>query len=85
MIDDQHDEMLQGLAEAYHPPPPTPREEIWARIQEARATPETEPQVLPFRPRIGSSRSPMAQALIWVTGDRGRPGGRYWAGTPDSR
>jgi len=68
MIDDQHDEVLQGLAEAYHPPPPTPREQIWARIQAARAVPDAEPQVLPFRPGIGSPRSAVARALTWVTG-----------------
>lgn len=36
MNDDQLDERLRDLAQGYRPPPETPREEIWARIEAAR-------------------------------------------------
>jgi hypothetical protein len=49
MSDDQLDERLREAARAYNAPPETPREEMWARIQAARARPET--RVLQFRPR----------------------------------
>lgn len=69
MIDDQHDDMLQELAAEYHAPPPTPREEIWARIQAERARNGTDAPVLPFRARpVGRLRSPAARAMAWVTG-----------------
>ncbi len=37
MTEDRFEEFLQEAAQAYNPPPPTPREEMWARIRSARA------------------------------------------------
>lgn len=68
MMDDQHDDMLRDLAAEYNAPPPTPREELWSRIQAARANPADEPRVLPFRPRAGWTGTPLARALTWATG-----------------
>ncbi|MGE0439771.1 MAG: hypothetical protein AB7L66_10525 [Gemmatimonadales bacterium] len=36
--DDRLDERTEAMARDYHAPPPTPREEIWARIEAARRT-----------------------------------------------
>lgn len=36
MTDDRFEEFLREEAESYRTPPPTPREEIWARIEAAR-------------------------------------------------
>ena len=36
MNDDRFDDLLQEAARSYHIPPETPREEMWARIQESR-------------------------------------------------
>jgi len=48
MADERMDELVKGLREEYNPPPPTPREEMWAAI-EARLT-----------PRAGSEGTPEA-------------------------
>lgn len=49
MNDDQLDERLREAARSYNAPPETPREEMWARIEAARARPS--PRVLEFKPR----------------------------------
>jgi hypothetical protein len=49
MNDDQLDERLREAARSYNAPPETPREEMWARIQAARARPS--PRVFEFKPR----------------------------------
>lgn len=36
MSEDRFEEFLKEAVQSYHPPPETPRERIWARIQEAR-------------------------------------------------
>ncbi len=36
---DEFDEFLKEAAKGYHPPPPVPREAIWARISASRANP----------------------------------------------
>lgn len=36
MMDDRFDDVLREAARGYNAPPPTPREEIWARIEAAR-------------------------------------------------
>ena len=37
MDDDRLDDLLRDAAKDYHPPAPTPREEIWAHIERRRA------------------------------------------------
>ncbi|MBA3316592.1 MAG: hypothetical protein H0T50_00675 [Gemmatimonadales bacterium] len=49
MNDDRLDQRLREAARGYNAPPETPREEIWAKIQAARAQPA--PRVLEFKPR----------------------------------
>jgi hypothetical protein len=49
MTDDRLDQRLQEAARAYHAPPETPREEMWARIAAARQH-EAAP-VRPLRPQ----------------------------------
>ncbi len=44
--DEQFNEWLRDAARAYHAPGPTPREEMWARIEEQRA----KPRVVALRP-----------------------------------
>ena len=56
MSDEQLDERIRDAARAYHAPPETPREEMWARISAARqrgsgAAGQRGTRVLPFRPR----------------------------------
>ncbi|MDZ4863625.1 MAG: hypothetical protein SGJ01_09290 [Gemmatimonadota bacterium] len=41
MTDDELDPNLTKIARAYHQPPEPPREQLWARIAEARKTPVT--------------------------------------------
>jgi hypothetical protein len=49
MTDDQLDERIRGAAREYNAPPQTPREEMWARIAEARRGRVAEPRVIPLR------------------------------------
>jgi hypothetical protein len=49
MTDDQLDERIRGAAREYNAPPATPREEMWARIAEARRGRVPEPRVIPLR------------------------------------
>ncbi len=49
MNDDRLDQRLREAAGSYNAPPETPREEMWAKIQAARARPAT--RVFEFRPR----------------------------------
>ena len=37
MSDDRFDQFLKREAPTYNPPPPTPRDELWARIETARS------------------------------------------------
>lgn len=67
MIDDSQDETLRALAAEYHQPPPTPREEIWARIQAERAASGGTTPVIALRPDVRRG-SPATRALAWVTG-----------------
>ena len=36
MSEDRLDELIDDLARGHHPPPPTPREEMWSKIEAAR-------------------------------------------------
>ena len=49
MTDDQLDERIRGAAREYNAPPATPREEMWARIAEARRGRVPESRVIPLR------------------------------------
>jgi hypothetical protein len=69
---DERDERLRGLADGYHAPPPTPREEMWtairARIAEGGpSTPpaesEREAVVIP----IGAGRRERRWSLPWLS------------------
>jgi hypothetical protein len=72
MTDDQLDERIREAAQAYNPPPETPREAMWARISEARAqaaagTRRPEARVLPFRRwRLVSLAAAAAAAVLAV-------------------
>lgn len=70
MFDDQSEEHLDRLAADFRDPPPTPREEIWARIQAERAIRDARP-VAPGARHLDFGawrRSPAIRALVWVTG-----------------
>jgi hypothetical protein len=68
---EEFDEMLRETArDSYHPPPPVPREEIWARLEAARAagrgsaggdTPSS-------RSEAPRTRSPLARLSQWGMG-----------------
>ncbi len=49
MTDDHLDERIRGAAREYNAPPKTPREEMWARIAEARRGRAPEPRIIPLR------------------------------------
>jgi hypothetical protein len=51
MTDDELDERIRRAAREYNAPPETPREEMWARIAEARRGRASEPRVIPLRRR----------------------------------
>lgn len=90
MNDDKFEDFLKRAAQAYHAPPPTPREEIWVAIDAAR--------------RIDSARRPsrpgVAQWLAWgvgvaallalafalgrMTGDPASPVAQPMAAAPDT-
>lgn len=67
MFDDQQDESLRALAADFREPPPTPRDEIWERIQAARSTAGQPADVLPFQAGA-RRRSATVRVLAWVTG-----------------
>jgi hypothetical protein len=56
MTDDELDERIRGAARGYNAPPETPREEMWARIAEARrahaSTPTGEAPATPSEARV---------------------------------
>lgn len=89
MTDDRLDERLDREARAYHEPPETPREEIWARIQAARqAGPRQAPQgkVVAFpaertRPWLRSGLALAAVLLLGLAIGRWTP--RVPDATPD--
>jgi hypothetical protein len=53
MMDDRLDDLLRDAAREYNDPPETPREEMWRRIEAARAAEveKVETPVTPLRPR----------------------------------
>ena len=79
MSDDKFDEFLQRAARSYHEPPPTPREEMWARIDAERRVRRLAP-VSPRRRRWLGATALAATLLlgialgIWIAGRRGAPG-----------
>ena len=74
MTDDQLDERIRQAARGYNAPPQAPREEMWARIAEARrgraASPVTarprEPQVIPLRRWRWAPLAAAAAAILAV-------------------
>jgi hypothetical protein len=73
MSDDRLDERIHETAREYNPPPETPREEMWARIAEARraraaapAAPRQETRVLPLRRRQWAGLAAAAAAILAV-------------------
>jgi hypothetical protein len=71
MTDDQLDERILEAARAYHAPPATPREEMWAKIAEARraggGAPETvAPRVIPIRRWRWTGLAAAAAAILAV-------------------
>jgi hypothetical protein len=83
MTDDRLDQRIRAAARDYHEPPETPREEMWARIAEARragnsrpsaetgAAP-SEPQVIPLRPWRWAGLAAAAAAILAVGVSIGR-------------
>jgi len=61
--DDRFDEWLQDAAKTYHSPLPTPREEMWARIEAERRRRAT--RVIELRPWV---RWTLAAAAVLVLG-----------------
>ena len=71
MTDDRLDERIRLAAQAYHAPPETPREEMWARISAARRrdpaeTHRPETRVLPMRRRRWAALAAAAAAILAV-------------------
>ncbi len=67
--EDRFDEILRDAARDYNAPPPTPKAEMWTRIQAVRRTGAQGDGVLPFRPTIRRPlRLAMAVAAILVLG-----------------
>ena len=69
MTDDRLDERILEAARAYHSPPATPREEMWAKIAETRraggTAPEAAaPQVIPIRRWRWSGLAAAAAVLL---------------------
>ncbi|MEP7226015.1 MAG: hypothetical protein ABI785_01525, partial [Gemmatimonadales bacterium] len=94
MLDDRFDDQLRDSARDYNPPPETPREVMWARIQEERnarlergddgPVERTLPSMVPPFPR---SRVPSFRPLRWAAGIAailaiGIGLGRIWAPEP---
>lgn len=66
--EDRFDEVLRAAAQEYNAPPPTPKAEMWDRIQAARRT-GGQADVLPIRPAARPTlRLIMAIAAILVLG-----------------
>lgn len=79
MSDDKFDEFLQREARSYHEPPPTPREEMWTRIEAERRARRLAP-VSPQR-RWWMTASALAATLLlgialgtWMEGRKGTAG-----------
>ena len=66
MTDDQLDERIRGAARDYNAPPQTPREEMWARIAEARRGRVAEPSVIPLRRWRWAGLAAAAAAILAV-------------------
>lgn len=72
MTDERLDERILEAAQGYHAPPATPREEMWARIAEARRAgggraPETAaPRVIPIRRWRWTGLAAAAAAVLAV-------------------
>ena len=76
--EDRFDEILREAARDYNAPPPTPKAEMWERIQAARQTDRRTADgqrdgVIPFRPTVPLSSRPtfrlaMALAALLVLG-----------------
>ena len=95
MTDDRLDERIRASARAYHMPPETPREEMWARIAEARharassrgdeaPTGRSQPPVMPLRRWRWTALAAAAAAILAVGVGIGRvsvdPQGSAWEG-----
>lgn len=65
--DGQVPESIRRAAAAYHEPPPTPRDEIWARIEARRRAGGAAGDVIP----IGSLRARRVTARRWAMGGAG--------------
>lgn len=60
------DLVREAARDTYHPPPPTPREEIWAAIERARASEIAVPGTgAEPRPRLLHAKRPAATRLPW--------------------
>lgn len=63
MDEDRLDQLLRDAAQAYHRPPPVPREEIWARVQAARkAGQEQGPTIV----RLDAPRRARPRWVPWI-------------------
>jgi len=71
MTDDRFDEILHDASREYREPPAVPREEIWARIEAARARAVKNPATvvdLPRRQTWSRLRGPVLIAAVLVLG-----------------
>jgi hypothetical protein len=69
MTDDGLDQRIRAAAGEYNAPPETPREEMWARIAEARrrrTTTPAEPRVIPLRRWRWGALAAAAAAILAV-------------------
>jgi hypothetical protein len=76
MMEDRLDERIREAAQGYNPPPETPREEMWARIAQARRAraaaqptgpaPAAEPRVIPLRRWRWAGLAAAAAAILAV-------------------
>lgn len=66
MNDDRFDEELQRLAQDYHRPPETPRNEMWARIAAERARRRERALVVRLRPWMTWSAAAAAVLVVGI-------------------
>jgi hypothetical protein len=64
--DDRFDEQLKRLAQDYHRPPETPRNEMWARIAAERARRRERPLVVRLRPWMTWSAAAAAVLVVGI-------------------
>lgn len=84
MMDDRLDEQLRDLAQEYHQPPETPRDEMWTAIQRDRAA-RRAPRRIGWKPLVWGGLAAAAVLILGIFIGRGTgiDTGQEVAGTPN--